>query len=314
MPPVATGKRPLDEGHVDSGSEPADSDESQIERPRKSIHRQRAHNNPLAANNMWRPDTPAAVPVATYYPALFGAAPEQQPPSSKAIRWVDLGCGFGSLLIQLARAERDVLILGMEIRHKPVQFVQKRVIAHRKTARAALPAAERRGPLEGDNVWAVEANSMKCMPNYFAKGQLSKLFICFPDPHFKKRNVRRRVVSTSLLAEYAFCLEVGARLYTITDVSELTDWMVDHLTRFPLFRRLPNDALTADPVVRLLLLTDQGLKVARNNGNMFIAAFERLAAPKSAEEAVLPREVAAAAAAEAGYTPKPGGELRGKTW
>lgn len=306
----ASHKRALEDG---SGSD-GESDGSEVERPRKAIHRQRAHNNPLATNRLWCPDTPAVVPVAEYYPSLFGPAAPPRPPLSNVIRWVDLGCGFGSLVLELARVERHSLILGMELRHKPALYVQKRVIAHRKTARAALPPAERGGPVEGDNAWAVEANSMKSMPNYFAKGQLSKLFICFPDPHFKKRNVRRRVVSTSLLAEYAYCLEVGARVYTITDVSELTDWMTDHLTRFPLFRRLSNETLAADPIVPLLLRTDEGLKVARNNGNMFIAVFERLGMPKEAEEPVLPREVSAAAAAAAGYTPKPGGELRGKTW
>lgn len=306
-----TGKRTAEEDVAGIGTDGDESDGSEIERPRKSIHRQRAHNNPLATNRLWCPDTPASVPVAEYYPGLL--APSAAP-SSNVIRWVDLGCGFGSLILELARVERRELILGMELRHKPTLFVQKRIVAQRKTARAALPHAQRGGPVECDNAWAVEANSMKCMPNYFAKGQLSKLFICFPDPHFKKRNVRRRVVSTSLLAEYAYCLGVGARLYTITDVSELTDWMVDHLTRFPLFRRLPNEDLAADPIVALLLLTDEGLKVTRNNGNMFIAVFERLGAPKAAEEPVLPREVSAAAAAAAGYTPKPGGELRGKTW
>jgi len=39
------------------------------------------------------------------------------------------------------------------------------------------------------------------VPNYFAKGSLKKLFFCFPDPHFKAKNHRRRIVTTPLLAE-----------------------------------------------------------------------------------------------------------------
>lgn len=309
-------KRPrVDDEEADEDVGELDEDEEGYSRPKKADHRQRAHLNPLARYHVWRPARPAEVPLADYYPAFYGPArvvSGEAPP----IRWVDLGCGFGSLVLALARHAPHELVLGMEIRRKPTTFVQKRVIAARREAKAALPAAERQHRLSDcDNAWAVETNSMKFMPNFFEKGQLTKLFICFPDPHFKKRNVRKRAVSPTLLAEYAYCMALGARLYTITDVSELTDWMVEHLTRFPLFRRVPNDQLAADPVVPLLLRTDEGMKVTRNNGNMFVAAFDRVCTPEPlVDEVPLPREVAAAAAATAGYTPQPGGERRGREW
>lgn len=47
---------------------------------------------------------------------------------------------------------------------------------------------------------------MKFLPNYFEKGQLSKMFFLFPDPHFKKVKHKWRIISTNLLAEYAFVL------------------------------------------------------------------------------------------------------------
>ncbi len=41
------------------------------------------------------------------------------------------------------------------------------------------------------------------------------------DPHFKVANHRRRIIQSTLLAEYAHFLAVGGMLYTITDVEEL---------------------------------------------------------------------------------------------
>jgi len=76
-------------------------------------------------------------------------------------------------------------------------------------------------------------------------------------------------------------------------------------------------------VAPLLIATDEGRKVQMNNGNMFIAVFRKRANPAAprddagadgAPAAPLPNSHAAAAAAAAGYTPKPGGELRGNTW
>ena len=53
------------------------------------------------------------------------------------------------------------------------------------------------------------------------------------------------------------------------------EWMVTHLTESPLFERLSNEALATDPAVPVLINTDEGQKVQRNNGNMFIAVFRK---------------------------------------
>jgi tRNA (guanine-N7-)-methyltransferase len=74
---------------------------------------------------------------------------------------------------------------------------------------------------EYQNAACLRANSMIYLPNYFKRGQLEKMFFCFPDPHFKTKNHRRRIVSTTLLSEYAYFLAEGGLLYTITDVEDL---------------------------------------------------------------------------------------------
>lgn len=39
--------------------------------------------------------------------------------------------------------------------------------------------------------------------------QLTKMFFLFPDPHFKKTKHKWRIISPTLLAEYAYVLKVG---------------------------------------------------------------------------------------------------------
>ena len=55
----------------------------------------------------------------------------------------------------------------------------------------------------------------------FISGQLEKLFILYPDPHFKRCKHKWRIVSEGLLAEYAFVLAEGALVYTVSDVKEV---------------------------------------------------------------------------------------------
>ena len=90
-----------------------------------------------------------------------------------------------------------------------------------------------------------------------------------PDPHFKKAKHKWRIVNETLLAEYAWVLGEGGRLYLVTDVRDLFDWMTRHLAAHPLFRRLGAEEQAGDAVVpRLFESTEEGQKV----GNPWIVA------------------------------------------
>lgn len=65
---------------------------------------------------------------------------------------------------------------------------------------------------------------MKFLPNLFHKSQLTKIFLCFPDPHFKARKHKARIISPALIAEYAYVLREGGRVYVVTDVQDLYEW------------------------------------------------------------------------------------------
>jgi tRNA (guanine-N(7)-)-methyltransferase len=121
---------------------------------------------------------------------------------------------------------------------------------------------------------------MKFLPNFFTKGQLSKIFICFPDPHFKVRKHKARIVSTTLNSEYAFVLRPGGIVYTITDVEALHEWVVGHFDRHPSFERVPVEEQDEDECVKIMMTeTEEGKKVDRNNGQKYVALYRRLADP-----------------------------------
>eukprot|EP00656_Telonema_subtile_P029916 TRINITY_DN3296_c0_g1_i3.p1 TRINITY_DN3296_c0_g1~~TRINITY_DN3296_c0_g1_i3.p1 ORF type:complete len:184 (-),score=43.79 TRINITY_DN3296_c0_g1_i3:166-717(-) len=169
-------------------------------------------------------------------------------------------------------------MLGMEIRDKVADYVAERIKSLR---------AEPAGGFQ--NVSVVRTNAMKYLPRYFSKGQLSKMFFCFPDPHFKRANHRRRIISPALLAEYAFALREGGKIYTISDVQaspqlscsdlrqDLHQWMVQHLQAHPLFERVSEEELASDPAVPVVMsYTEEGKKVERNQGTKHLAVFRRV--------------------------------------
>lgn len=160
----------------------------------------------------------------------------------------------------------EVLMLGMEIRVKVSDYVQDRI-----------EALQHNHPQQFTNITVLRTNAMKYLPNFFHKGQLKKMFFLFPDPHFKKTKHKWRIINSSLLAEYAYVLEEGGIIYTATDVQDLHEWMVEHITTFPLFQRVTPEDESCDPVVALLPdCTEEGKKVARSNGSVHIACFRRI--------------------------------------
>jgi len=232
--------------------------------PRKRFYRARAHSNPLSDSHFPVPISPSHVDYSLHYPQLFPLS--GQADSSKKIQFADVGCGFGGLLISLSTLFPETLMIGMELRDKVTEYVKERILSLRVA-----------NPGQYQNVSVVRTNSMKYIPNYFEKGTLSKMFFLFPDPHFKEKNHRRRVISPFLLDEYAYVLEVGGIIYTISDVEELGDWMKSCLENHPMFEALTEKELEADPVVKLLSsATEEGQKVARNEGQTFQAVFRRI--------------------------------------
>jgi tRNA (guanine-N7-)-methyltransferase len=197
--------------------------------------------------------------------------------------------------------------LGMEIRAQVCQYVTDRIAALRLASAAAAldpmsasahpppPGEESNAqqipiPAPGNyqNISVIRANAMKFLPNFFHKHQLHSLFFLFPDPHFKQRKHKARIISPTLLAEYAYVLRPGGIIYTITDVKDLHDWMVKHLSEFPLLEKIEEEELArkgrGNVVEAVKMATEEGRKVERNRGDKWFAAFQRLEGPRKDSE------------------------------
>lgn len=218
---------------------------------------------------------------------------------SKPVEIADIGCGYGGLIFALSPKFPDTLMLGMffyfseltqsrrlhyhshvvhtnrstgmEIRTSVTEYVQEKVKAMR------AQNSETNG---FQNVSCIRANTMKFLPNFFQKHQLTKIFLCFPDPHFKQRKHKARIVSYTLNSEYAYVLKPGGIVYTITDVEDLHKWMVGHLEKHPSFERIGEEEQEQDECVKIMRCeTEEGKKVTRNGGMKFVACFRRVEDP-----------------------------------
>ncbi|KAJ5935404.1 tRNA (guanine-N(7)-)-methyltransferase [Penicillium verhagenii] len=309
--------------------------DGEVKMPQKKFFRQRAHANVFSDHKLEYPRSPNHMDWSSHYPAFIDQDPSHTNLDGnrkllKDVEVVDIGCGFGGLLVGLAPLLPETLILGMEIRTSVSDYVRSRVGALRlrqqqlksrmeiepsttqekqseeEQTTETLPDADADAdapedevgttnalvPGNYENISGLRANTMKFLPNFFNRAQLSKIFICFPDPHFKARKHKARIVSESLNAEYAYLLRPGGKLYSITDVEEYHHWILRHFivqegedvsagsSKF-LWERVEGEELEQDPCVTVMSCeTEESKKVSRNKGNKHVAVFRRKENPE----------------------------------
>jgi tRNA (guanine-N7-)-methyltransferase len=129
--------------------------------------------------------------------------PRVAAPAGRALE-VELGAAEAHFLIDRATADRETLFVGVEIRRELVAPTNE------DCARRGL-----------ENVRCVFANMSVDMPRLFAPASVRRFFLNFPDPWFKSRQHKRRVIGPPLVAEIARALAAGGELYVMTDIFEL---------------------------------------------------------------------------------------------
>ncbi|KAI5160463.1 tRNA (guanine-N7-)-methyltransferase [Nematocida ausubeli] len=212
-------------------------------KPQKRNHRQRAHSNPFSDHNISYPMNPQ----------FF----------NKKVDMVDIGCGYGGLLFKLSEMFKEASILGMEIRQKLVDYVDLKIKYEQASGSA-------------QNISVVRANSMKFLTNYLEKESIQKMFILFPDPHFKKKKHKARIISKSMLDIYQYVIEPNGLLYISTDVDELFQYMTACLEEHPLFLRLPEEEAEKDPLYHVIIeTTEESKKADMKHSNKYRAIFRR---------------------------------------
>jgi tRNA (guanine-N7-)-methyltransferase len=142
---------------------------------------------------------------------------------------LDIGCARGRFLLRMAKAEPGWNFLGVEIREPLVDE------ANRLAAEAGLP-----------NLYYSFCNAMLWLDRLLEglpEGMLRMVTIQFPDPWFKKKHAKRRMVNKELIDAVVDKLAVKGKIFVQTDIKFLAEEM------FGLFdadERLAEDVIETD--------------------------------------------------------------------
>ena len=141
---------------------------------------------------------------------------------------LDIGCARGRCLLGLAEQQPRWNHLGVEIRRPLVQSADR-------DAQAS----------EHGNVRVLFCNANISLEGWMGalpQDRLQRVSIQFPDPWFKRRHRKRRVLQPPLLLAIAAALEPGRELFLQSDVPEVIEPMVALTELSGCFERPGNDA------------------------------------------------------------------------
>jgi tRNA (guanine-N7-)-methyltransferase len=116
---------------------------------------------------------------------------------------VEVGSGKGLFIQTAAEAIPEHNFLGIEIARKYARFAAARL------AQRGL-----------NNAVMVDGDALRVFRELLSSGSLAAVHVYFPDPWWKKRHHKRRVMTESFLADVARTLQPGGRLHFWTDVQE----------------------------------------------------------------------------------------------
>ena len=136
---------------------------------------------------------------------------------------LDIGSAKGEFLIELATKYPDWNFVGLEIREPLVSLCEKK-----------------RRKLELTNLKFLFCNVNVSLDEWLSDldfGQLKRVSIQFPDPWFKRKHFKRRVLKTNILNSIAKAMSKDGEIFIQSDIFKLIEYMTDKIDENRYFTR-----------------------------------------------------------------------------
>ena len=136
---------------------------------------------------------------------------------------LDIGSAKGEFLIELATKYPDWNFVGLEIREPLVSLCEKK-----------------RRKLELTKLMFLLCNVNVSLDEWLSDldfGQLKRVSIQFPDPWFKRKHFKRRVLKTNILNSIAKAMSKDGEIFIQSDIFKLIEYMTNTIDENRYFTR-----------------------------------------------------------------------------
>jgi len=142
---------------------------------------------------------------------------------------LDIGCASGEFLFQLAENNKNWNYIGIEIREKLI-----------------INAKNKLKDKDIDNLYFIFGNADNLLKNWIIQYPdriLESASINFPDPWFKKKHHKRRIIQSEFLNRLSLIMSDDSLLFIKSDVEELHHYMNSVISNSLIFEKVKNKNL-----------------------------------------------------------------------
>ncbi len=129
---------------------------------------------------------------------------------------VEIGFGYGTFLLHLARANPDANVIGLEVANRCLTTAENAIERHHIA-----------------NAHVIHSTAETALYHLFESGAISQVHVNFPDPWFKKRHGHRRLMRRDTLDAIVNRLEPGGLFYLATDIQAYAETSAELLAATP---------------------------------------------------------------------------------
>ena len=125
---------------------------------------------------------------------------------------LEIGCGKGKFINTLARNNPETLFLAIE-----------------REEGALVMACEKALDAESKNIFFIDDDAVK-LEEFFAPGELSRIYLNFSDPWPKARHFKRRLTYRDFIKTYCNVLAENGEIFIKTDNKNLFEFTLNELS------------------------------------------------------------------------------------
>ncbi|MBO3464374.1 tRNA (guanosine(46)-N7)-methyltransferase TrmB [Aetokthonos hydrillicola CCALA 1050] len=175
---------------------------------------------------------------------------------------IDIGCARGRFLLDMAQIEPNWNFLGLEIREPLVHDANK--------------WRDELGLTNLHYLFCNVNNSLRPLLSSLPNKSLERVTIQFPDPWFKTRHAKRRVVQPQLVEELADYLVSGGVVFLQSDIEFVAKEMCDRFAAHPAFHNVSTEKwLAQNP---LPVSTEREIFTLNKGEPVYRAMFQKVTA------------------------------------
>lgn len=140
---------------------------------------------------------------------------------------IEIGFGRGQFIVEKAKQYKDINFIGFEVKKGLVDYTVSLI------EKNAL-----------SNIYVEKSFANISIPNKITNESVRYIYVNFPDPWWKRKHKKRRILQTDYIKRFYNALQTNGVIYVRTDVKEYSDFVRKNFSQFPEFVEIDHDIIS----------------------------------------------------------------------